>query len=278
MNESRPVVIAQISDLHCGSQYHIPSLATRVVDEINELQPDALVVTGDLTDMGFRQEFKIAHRLISRMEVERVIVLPGNHDARNVGDLHFEELFGSRSSELRFRGVRIVGLDSSEPDLDAGHIGRGRYRWIEERLSEPEEFKIVALHHHLLPVPGTGRERNIVHDAGDLLRVLSGNGCDVVLCGHKHVPYVWRLEDMIVVNAGTACSHRLRGMTRPSYNILEISERRVKVILKHPFGEPETVADFERDLTRECIWRPSGGGAAAQGEGPAASDEAGKSR
>ena len=72
MNASRPVVIAQISDLHCGSQYHIPSLATRVVDEINELSPDALVVTGDLTDMGFRQEFKVAHRLISRMDVEHV--------------------------------------------------------------------------------------------------------------------------------------------------------------------------------------------------------------
>jgi len=102
MSDSRPVVIAQISDMHCGSQYHIPSLATRVVDEINELGPDALIVTGDLTDMGFRQEFKIAHRLISRMEVENVLVLPGNHDARNVGDLHFEEFFGSRSAELRF--------------------------------------------------------------------------------------------------------------------------------------------------------------------------------
>ncbi|MHB1136838.1 MAG: metallophosphoesterase family protein [Coriobacteriia bacterium] len=267
MNESRPVVIAQISDLHCGSQYHIPSLATRVVDEINELRPDALIVTGDLTDMGFRQEFKVAHRLISRMEVEHVMVLPGNHDARNVGDLHFEELFGSRSTELRFGGVRIIGLDSSEPDLDSGRVGRGRYRWIEERFSEPDEFKIVAIHHHLLPVPGTGRERNIVYDAGDLLRVLSVNGCDVVLCGHKHVPHVWRLEDMIVVNAGTACSHRLRGMTRASYNIIEISGNRVKVILKHPFDEPETVADYERDLRRECVWKPSGEADAAPHEG-----------
>lgn len=269
MNASRPVVIAQISDLHCGSQYHIPSLATRVVDEINELRPDALVVTGDLTDMGFRQEFKVAHRLISRMDVENVLVLPGNHDARNVGDLHFEELFGSRSTELRFRGVRILGLDSSEPDLDAGRIGRNRYRWIEERFSEPDEFKIVALHHHLLPVPGTGRERNIVYDAGDVLRVLGGSGCDVVLCGHKHVPHVWRLEDMIVVNAGTACSHRLRGMTRASYNILEITEDRVKVILKHPFAEPETVADFERDLRRECLWKPSASDATVESDDPA---------
>ena len=270
MSDKKPVVIAQISDLHCGSQYHIPSLATRVVDEINELAPDALIVTGDLTDMGFRQEFKVAHRLISRMEAENVLVLPGNHDARNVGDLHFEELFGSRSTELRFRGVRVLGLDSSEPDLDAGRIGRNRYRWIEERFSDPDEFKIVALHHHLLPVPGTGRERNIVYDAGDLLRVLAGSGCDMVLCGHKHVPHVWRLEDMIVVNAGTACSHRLRGMTRASYNILEVTEERVRVILKHPFAEPETVADYARDLRKVCVWQPSDAedGADASAEPP----------
>ena len=36
---SRDIVIAQISDLHCGSPVHIPSLANRVVDELNELTP-----------------------------------------------------------------------------------------------------------------------------------------------------------------------------------------------------------------------------------------------
>ena len=85
MNPVKPLVIAQVSDMHCGSQYHIPSLATRVVDEINELKPDVLIVTGDLTDMGFRQEFQVAKRLISRMQVGLTMVLPGNHDARNVG-------------------------------------------------------------------------------------------------------------------------------------------------------------------------------------------------
>jgi len=256
MDSPKPLVIAQVSDLHCGSQYHIPSLATRVVDEINDLKPDVLVVTGDLTDMGFRQEFKVAKRLISRMEAGKVMVLPGNHDSRNVGDMHFEELFGARSTELILPGVRLLGLDSSEPDLDGGRVGRERYRWIEERFSDPGEFKIVCLHHHLLPVPGTGRERNIVYDAGDLLRVLTSCGCDMVLCGHKHVPHVWRLENMVVVNAGTACSYRLRGKTQASYNIIEIFPDRVSVILKHPFGEPEPVADFERLPRRACTWSP----------------------
>ena len=47
-----------------------------------------------------------------------------------------------------------------------------------------------------------------------------------MLSGHKHVPYVWRLEDLFVVNAGTVSSLRLRGNTRPCYNVIEIADRK----------------------------------------------------
>lgn len=256
MSEHAPFTIAHISDLHCGSRYHIPSLATRVVDELNELQPDMVVVTGDLTDMGFRQEFKQVQRLLDRIDCPSRLVVMGNHDARNVGDEHFTEMFGARSRELRSEGIRVLGLDSSEPDLDSGRVGRERYRWIEERFSEPDEFKVVCMHHHLVPVPGTGRERNIVYDAGDLLKVLSNCGADLVLCGHKHVPNVWRLEDVLIVNAGTACTHRLRGRVRPCYNVIEIHGReRVRVLLKEPFAGAECVADFRDMHQKYCRWR-----------------------
>src|SRR5450756_3115004 len=87
MADARPIVIAHISDLHCGSSYFIPSLAMRVVDELNEMAPDVVVVTGDLTDMGFAAEFKTARRLIDEIACERKVVLIGNHDARNVGEV-----------------------------------------------------------------------------------------------------------------------------------------------------------------------------------------------
>ena len=115
-------------------------------------------------------------------------MIPGNHDSRNVGYVHFEELFGDRNSVLRRNGVTIVAVDSTEPDLDHGQIGRGRYPWIEEQFSDPADLRIFVLHHHLLPVPGTGRERNIVYDAGDAIECLQRSGVDLVLCGHKHVP------------------------------------------------------------------------------------------
>ncbi len=255
-------VIAQISDLHCGSRYHIPSLATRVVDELNTLDPDLVVVTGDLTDMGFRGEFRQAHRLLENIACERRVVLIGNHDARNVGDVHFEELFGKRRFELETPGMRLIGLDSSEPDLDSGRIGRNTHGWIAERFAlDPSEFKVVAMHHHLVPVPGTGRERNVVYDAGDLLRVLADSGVDLVLCGHKHVPNIWRLEDMLIINAGTCCTHRLRGRVRPSYNIIEIDEggTHVRVLRKEPFVDAEFAADYRGIHKRVTGWNAEAG-------------------
>ena len=59
--------------------------------------PDVVVCTGDLTEMGFRQEYLLAKGYLERIECPDLLVIPGNHDSRNVGYVHFEELFGPRS-------------------------------------------------------------------------------------------------------------------------------------------------------------------------------------
>ena len=46
--------IAQISDMHCGGPYFEASLLERAISEINEIAPDAVVCSGDLTTFGFR--------------------------------------------------------------------------------------------------------------------------------------------------------------------------------------------------------------------------------
>ena len=81
-------------------------------------------------------------------------------------------------------------------------------------------------------------------DAGDLLEVLLHAGNQIVLSGHKHVPYVWRLENMYVANAGTVSSLRLRGYTKPCYNVLEFDDGDVKIHRKFPFGDGQLMAHF----------------------------------
>ena len=119
------VTIAHIFDPHVGSPYFVPNLMNRVIVELNELEPDVIVCTGDLTNEGYRQEYKNWVAYQERIKAP-IVTVPGNHDARNVGYLHFEELIGPRHWSHDVRGVRIVGVDSSEPDLNEGQIGRER--------------------------------------------------------------------------------------------------------------------------------------------------------
>ena len=242
------LTICQISDIHCGSAYFIPDLLERSILEINDYEPTAIVVSGDLTDAGYRQEFEQAAEYVGRFECENLMVIPGNHDSRNVGYIHFERLFGERYSVIEFEGAIMVGVDSSEPDLNDGRVGREHYGFIRESFSSAgDKIKIFVVHHHLIPIPGTGRERNIVYDAGDLLELLTDVDVDLVLSGHKHVPHSWRLENIFIVNAGTASTTRLRGNTRPSYNVIEIENGRVRVFRKYPFKERELTVDFNAD-------------------------------
>ena len=115
------------------------------------------------------------------------------------------------------------------------------------RGADDSSLRIFVLHHHLLPVPGTGRERNVVYDAGDALECLQRARVQIVLSGHKHVPYAWRLENMFIVNAGTVSSLRLRGNGRPCYNVLEVEGAHVSVWRRYPFHGQERIIQFSTE-------------------------------
>jgi len=233
----REFVLAQVSDLHFGDSRFDAVLAQAVVDEINELQPDLLVVAGDLTERGYREQFEEAAEWLGRIECERRLVIPGNHDSRNVGYIHFSEVLGPRYSsqimQLGGQRVMLVGVDTSKPDLNQGELGRSNHLWLYEQCIQEADFKILALHHHLVSVPGTGRERNILWDAGDILEILVETGVDLVLCGHKHVPYVWEMAGMTLSTSGTACTKRTRGKTPPSFSIVRVEPERTVITMRN---------------------------------------------
>jgi len=248
VESKKETVIVQISDLHVGEAEFVPSLLTRCVDEINELKPDIVIITGDLTGMGYRREYDTAKNYLSPIKCKNLIVQPGNHDSRNVGYMHFEDVFGNRYSSSKYENLVIVAADSSEPDLDNGQIGREYYKWINNEFGDCKsgDFKIFAMHHHLIPIPSTGRERNIVNDAGDVLEVLVDSEVDLVLCGHKHVPYIWRVEDLYILTAGTVSSLRLRGKIEPNYNIIYIRDNEIDVFRRFPFDRIEKILGLKR--------------------------------
>jgi len=224
------IKIVHLSDIHINGLEYVKEWGENVIRRVNEEKPDILVISGDLTNDGYIHEYKAIKAFINRMHVKNKIIVPGNHDARNEGYVIFEEFFGDRFPIYEDEELVILGLDSSEPDIDDGHIGRENYPLIERTLKGREnKVKIVTLHHHLIPIPGTGRERNIPIDAGDVLALLTKLGVNLVLSGHKHKPWIWMLENTYFITAGTATTRRLKGLSYPSFNVIIIEENYIIV-------------------------------------------------
>jgi 3',5'-cyclic-AMP phosphodiesterase len=263
-----PLRIAHISDMHAGEVTFQHAVMNRVIDDINTMNPDIVILAGDLTAAGYEDEYAAAAQIVGRIEPPMVII-PGNHDARNVGWVHFEHYFGPRFSRfrtafpsvraerLRASGFTVVGVDSSEPDVNEGRVGRDRYGWIRSQYQDDDDIKIFAIHHHLVSIPGTGRERNIVTDAGDLLAQLTKLDIDLIVSGHKHVPFFWGVNGMLIANSGTCATKRLRGLTPSSWNEVEVDASTIKVFLHYPDGRRELSVIFSRKtrlLTREAFY------------------------
>jgi len=50
------------------------------IKEINAMSPDAVIITGDLTEEGIQSEFKQATKELKQLKPKKVIYVSGNHD------------------------------------------------------------------------------------------------------------------------------------------------------------------------------------------------------
>jgi Icc protein len=228
-----------MSDLHIGEGLFRPELLSAAIEETNELAPDLVVIAGDLTMEGYRGEFEECKRFLDRLTCPHVVAAMGNHDARNVGYRHFEDIFGARDSVTTVAvdegRAKVVAIDSTTPDLDEGEVGREHYGRLDAELRGwTAGPRIVVIHHHILAVPGTGRDVNNLRDAGDVMAILRELEVDLVLSGHRHVPYVWSISGVRVVHSGTVSTLRVRGTMPPSYNLIEFDANEVRITMRRP--------------------------------------------
>lgn len=209
--------IVHISDIHYERLDE--SASDKLTDCLKRIEPDFLVVTGDLVDnpwcLGKAKDWLL--RLCCECGINHesnLIIVPGNHDYRILGNLGFKPLatlffrryFGpwSRGKVVFFpeQGITFLRIDSN-PILFGFARGRIRGRQLrrlkkrigggsdqERRLIE-KSTKIVLLHHHPLPVPYEGSDIFLMlENAQDLIQFLAENNVDMILHGHKHrAPY-----------------------------------------------------------------------------------------
>ncbi|MBN1280534.1 MAG: metallophosphoesterase [Candidatus Thermoplasmatota archaeon] len=242
--------IGHISDIHStqGTDFN-PKIFDKAVGMLNGLHCDFVFVSGDLTTDGLLSEYELAAKKTQEI-TSRLFVVPGNHDERNLGFKLFPEFFGETDFVHTLPQVTLIGLASSEPDKDDGRLGRGRYRKIEECVTAGK-LTIVGFHHHLVPVPGSGRETNIIEDAGETLDLILRKEVPLVLMGHRHVPWAVKIHKTLLVNAGTFSCNRTRAHFGNTFNVIDIDDHQIKVqVMNVRTGEMKTMVEFS--LTDGC--------------------------
>ena len=221
--------IAHISDIHCnyGTDFN-PKVFEKAVKILNKVDADIIFVSGDLTTDGLLSEYDLAKEKLKEIDGKLVIV-PGNHDERNLGWELFPEFFGETDFVHTYDDVTLVGLASSEPDKDDGRLGRGRHRLIAKGVKKNDKLAVIGFHHHVIPVPNSGRETNIIEDAGETLDILLKNNIPLVLMGHRHVPFGVKIHKTLLVNAGTFSCNRTRAHFGNTFNVIDLDSEKITV-------------------------------------------------
>ena len=236
--------IVHLSDIHFGRVD--PAVVGPLIETINQIAPDVVAVSGDLTQRARSHQFKEARAFLDALPQPQIVV-PGNHDvplhnvfARFVQPLHKYRRY--ITNDLRpfhyDNEIAVLGVSTARSlTVKGGRINQQQADWMRDRLCafDPEVVKIVVTHHPF-DVPEGHDERNLVGRAHMAMERLASCGADVFLAGHLHVShtthsakrYKIKGHSALVVQAGTATSDRGRGEAN-SFNVIRVERANIAI-------------------------------------------------
>lgn len=194
-------VLVHVSDTHLlaagrlAGRYDTAANLTRTLEAIEGIgvTPDAIVFTGDLTDLGEPEAYRALRSAVEPV-AERlnapVIWVAGNHDERT--GLR-SALLGLDASEEPVTGVwdlgglRLVAVDTSVPGWHHGDLDAAQLAWLRDVLSTPAPLgTILAMHHPPLPSHVPLFDVLELREQGRLAAVVAGTDVRAILAGHLH--------------------------------------------------------------------------------------------
>ena len=265
-------MIAHLSDLHFGREDGV--LLEVLREELRELRPALVVVSGDLTQRARRREFEAARVFLDEIAAPKVVV-PGNHDIPLFDVLRrlFRPLARYQrqvTPELlpfaRIGRLAVLGVNTARPSLwKGGRLSLAQIEAIRERFCAipDDSFKVLVTHHPFLPPSARPATALVGRGLAGLLAA-ERCGVDLLLAGHLHVGYAGDVRShhvtirraILVAQAGTL-SRRTRGEVA-SYNQvhLELEPPRLGIALRAWDGRGFRTAETVRFVKQEGLWRP----------------------
>lgn len=230
-------VLLQISDTHFGTEQ--PPVVKALLHLAREMQPAAVVLSGDITQRARRSQYASAKEFVSGIGTPAVLAIPGNHDIPlfNVfGRMFrpyagFERVFGGElEPQWESPDFLVICVNTTRPARHKdGEVSMQQIERVSQRLraATPRQVRIVVTHQPVHVVKGS-EIHNLLHGHYEAVSAWSQAGADIIMGGHIHLPYIVPLHEHYdhvsrrcwVVQAGTAVSRRVRRLQANSVNVI----------------------------------------------------------
>ncbi|NRR28597.1 metallophosphoesterase [Oxalobacteraceae bacterium] len=236
--------LVQLSDLHFGRVDE--ALLAPLRELVIQIDPDVLVVSGDLTQRARTAEFQAARAFLDTLPGPQIVV-PGNHDIPlyNVASRFLTPLRKYQryvtldlAPEYVDEEIALLGINTARSlTFKDGRINHAQIAQIRQRFSAlgPDQVRIVVSHHPF-DLPAHFDEDDLVDRAPQAMAAFAEIGVDLLLAGHLHASVAsdssarYQIKDYaaLMIQAGTATSTRGRGESN-SFNVIKIELDRVVV-------------------------------------------------
>jgi predicted phosphodiesterase len=122
------------------------------IAEIAAIDPDAVVVKGDLTDRGTDEEYQAFVDAYTKLG-PRMFHTRGNHDA-----MISEQIAANAPHAIELPGVTLAVLDTVRPGSEHGRVTSDQLEWLDNIAEAASTPVLVFGHHH--PWDPSSTERN----------------------------------------------------------------------------------------------------------------------
>ncbi len=235
----KPFLLAQVSDLHVKAR---GELSYKVVDTAAMLRacvehlagldprPDAVVLTGDLTDGGLPEEYAELRSLLAPLTMP-LYLIPGNHDSHGALRAAFPDHAYLRQSPrvaqyaIEDHPLRIVAADTVIPGETGGELCEERLAWLDRALAQaPDRATVVIMHHPPFTTFIEHMDRHGLRDPARLEAVIRRHPqVEALLCGHVHRPIETRFAGT-VARIAPSCAHQIALNTNPNARLQLVME------------------------------------------------------
>ena len=249
-------VLIHVSDPHflaggaqLGGRFDVEQNFARTLDAIRRVHPHpaAIVVTGDLTDLGEPDAYRRLRAAVDPVAVELgtvVIWVAGNHDERPAlrqGLLDLPATEEPVTGVWDLDGLRVVALDTSVPGWHHGDIDDEQLAWLAEVLREPAPHgTLLAMHHPPLPSHLPLFDILELRHQDELAAVIRDSDVRGILAGHLHYSSHGSFASVPVSVASATCYTMNVALPAPDVNGMDAAQA-FQLVHVHPDTITHTV-------------------------------------